>query len=81
MDPQRLVQRTVERGAVAPKLSLELLLSLGVDERGRIANGPLYLGSVAGARGRGLGAVSSVPRHHVTLAPPHEGPLLGLEGA
>jgi hypothetical protein len=81
MDPQRLVQRAVERGAVAPELSPELLLSLGVGERGGIASGPLYLGGVAGAGGRGLGAVSSVPRHHVTLAPPHEGPLLGLGGA
>jgi hypothetical protein len=51
MDPQRLVQRAVERGAVAPELSPELLLSLGVGERRRIANGPLYLGRVAGAGG------------------------------
>jgi hypothetical protein len=77
MDPQCLVQRAVERGAVAPELSPELLLSLGVGERRRISNGPLYLGRVAGAGGRGLGAVSSTPRHHVALAPPHEGPLLG----
>jgi hypothetical protein len=78
MDPQRLVQRVVEHGAVAPELSLELLLSLGVGKRRRIANGPLYLGRVAGAGGRGLGAVSSAPCHHVALAPPYEGPLLGL---
>jgi hypothetical protein len=49
MDPQRLVQRAVERGAVAPELSPELLLSPGVGECGRIANDPLYLGGVAGA--------------------------------
>jgi hypothetical protein len=77
MDPQRLVQRAVERGAVAPELSSELLLPLDVGERRRIAAGPLYLGRAADAGGRGLGAVSSVPRHNVTLAPPHEGPLLG----
>jgi hypothetical protein len=77
MDPQHLIQRAVERGAVAPELSPELLLSLGVSERGGIASGPLYLGGVAGAGGRGLGAVSSVPLHHVTLAPPHEGPSWG----
>jgi hypothetical protein len=33
MDPQRLVQRTVERGAVAPELSPELLLPPGVSKR------------------------------------------------
>jgi hypothetical protein len=81
MDPQRLVQRVVERGAVAPELSPELLLSLGIGERRGIASDPLHLGGMAGAGGRGLGATSSVPRHHVTLVPPHEGPLLGLGGA
>jgi hypothetical protein len=54
---------------MAPELSAELLLSLGVGERRRIANGPLYLGRAASAGGRGLGAVSSAPRHHVALAP------------
>jgi hypothetical protein len=65
---------------MAPELSPELLLSLCVGERRRIANGPLYLGKVAGAGQRGLGAVSSAPRHHVALTPPHEGPLLGPWG-
>jgi hypothetical protein len=51
MDPQRLIQRTVERGAVAPELSPELLLPPGVGERRGIASGPLYLGGVAGAGG------------------------------
>jgi hypothetical protein len=81
MDPQRLVQRTVERGAVTPELSPELLLPPGVSKRRGIASDSLHLGEVAGAGGRGLGAVSSVPRHHVTLVPPHEGALLGLGGA
>jgi hypothetical protein len=78
MDPQRLIQRAVERGAVTAELSPKLLLPPGVSERRRIASDPLYLGGAAGTRGRGLGAVSSAPRHHVTLALPHEGPLLGL---
>jgi hypothetical protein len=77
VDPQRLIQRTVERSAVAPELSPELLLLLGIGERRRVANSPLHLGGVTGAGGRGLGAVPSTPRHHVALAPPHEGPLLG----
>jgi hypothetical protein len=81
MDPQRLIQRVVERGAVTAELSPELLLPPGVSKRRGIASGPLYLGRAACTRGRGLGAVSSIPRHHVTLAPPHEGPLLGLGGA
>jgi hypothetical protein len=78
MDPQRLIQRAVERGAVTTELSPELLLPPSVSERRGIASAPLYLGGAAGTRGRGLGAVSPVPRHHVTLTPPHEGPLLGL---
>jgi hypothetical protein len=41
----------VERGVVAAELPPELLLPLGVGERGRIASGPLYLGRVAGAGG------------------------------
>jgi hypothetical protein len=78
VDPQRLVQRTVERGAVAAELSPQLLLPLGVGERGRVASDPLHLGGVAGAGRRGLGAMSPAPRHHVAVASPHEDPLLGL---
>jgi hypothetical protein len=80
MDPQRLVQRAVERGAVASELAPELLLPPGVSKRRGIIDGPLHLGGVAGAGGRGLGTVSPVPRHHVPLVPPHESPLLGLGG-
>jgi hypothetical protein len=50
VDPQRLVQRTVERGAVAAELSPQLLLCLGVGQRGRVVSDPLHLGAVAGAR-------------------------------
>jgi hypothetical protein len=80
VDPQRLVQRAVKRGAVAAELSPELLLPLGVGERRRVASGPLHLGGVAGAGRRGLDAVPWAPRHHVALAPPHESPLLGPWG-
>jgi hypothetical protein len=44
MDPQRLIQRAVERGAVAPELAPELLLPPGVGERRGILDGPLHLG-------------------------------------
>jgi hypothetical protein len=60
------------------ELPPQLLLPLRVGEHGRIASDPLYLGGVAGAGRRGLGAVPSAPCHHVAVASPHEGPLLGL---
>jgi hypothetical protein len=63
---------------VAAELSPQLLLPLGVGERGRVVSDPLHLGEVAGAGRRGLGAMPSAPCHHVAVAPPHEGPLLGL---
>jgi hypothetical protein len=50
VDPQRLVQRTVEHGAVAAELSPQLLLRLGVGERGWVISDPLHLGGAAGAR-------------------------------
>jgi hypothetical protein len=49
MDPQRLVQRSVERGAMVAELPPQLLLPLRVGKRGRIASDLLYLGGVAGA--------------------------------
>jgi hypothetical protein len=49
MDPQRLVQRSVERGAMVAELPPQLLLPLRVGERGRIASDLIYLGGVAGA--------------------------------
>jgi hypothetical protein len=78
VDPQRLVQRTVEHGAVAAELSPQLLFPLRVGEREWIASNPLHLGGVADTGRRGLSAMSSAPCHHVAVAPPHEGPLLGL---
>jgi hypothetical protein len=62
------------------ELPPQLLLPLGVGERGQVTSDPLYLGGVAGAGRRGLGTVPSAPYHHVALAQPHEGPLLGLWG-
>jgi hypothetical protein len=59
---------------MATELSPQLLLPLGVGERGRVASDPLYLGGVAGAGTRGLGAVPSAPFHHVAVASPHEAP-------
>jgi hypothetical protein len=41
VDPQHLVQRTVERGAVVAELPPQLLLPLGVGERRRVARDPL----------------------------------------
>jgi hypothetical protein len=45
-----------------------------------ILDDPLHLGGAACVGGRGLSTMSSAPHHHVTLVPPHEGPLLGLGG-
>jgi hypothetical protein len=50
VDPQRLVQRAVERGTVAVELSPQLLLLPGVGERRRVVGDSLHLGGVAGAR-------------------------------
>jgi hypothetical protein len=41
MDPQRLVQRSVERSAMVAELLPQLLLLLGVGEGGRTVNAPL----------------------------------------
>jgi hypothetical protein len=43
VDPQRLIQRPVERSAVVAKLLPQLLLSLGLDEVGRRCAGALPL--------------------------------------
>jgi hypothetical protein len=43
VDPQRLVQCSVERSAVVAKLLPQLLLGLGLDEVGRRSAGALRL--------------------------------------
>jgi hypothetical protein len=73
VDPQRLVQRSFERGAVAMELSPSLVLPLGVGECGRVTSEPLYRGGAAGAGRRGLGTVPSTSCHHVALPPPVDG--------
>jgi hypothetical protein len=80
MDPQRLVQRPVERGAVVTELPPQLLLLLGIGEGGRLANALLQRSKGAGAGRSSLGAVPSAPGHHVAVPPPHERPLLGFGG-
>jgi hypothetical protein len=59
MDPQRLVQRSVERSVVVVELPPQLLLLLGVGEGGRTINAPLSRSGAAGAGRKGLGAVPS----------------------
>jgi hypothetical protein len=81
MNPQCLVQRPVERGAVVTELSPQLLLLPGVGEGGRTVDAPFSRSRAAGAGGRSLGTVPSAPGHHVAVPPPHERPLLlGLGG-
>jgi hypothetical protein len=74
MNPQRLVQRSVERDSVVAELSPQLLLLLGVDEGRRTVNAPLSRSGAAGARRRGLDAVPSASCHHVAVPPPHKSP-------
>jgi hypothetical protein len=59
MDPQRLVQRIVERGTVVTKLLPQRLLSLGLAEVGRWRAGvlPLLLRTSLGAIWSGEGGV------------------------
>jgi hypothetical protein len=80
VDPQRLVQRPVEHGAVVTELPPQLLLLLGVGEGGRLVDALLPRSKEAGAGRGSLGAVPSSPGHHVAIPPPHERPLLGLGG-
>jgi hypothetical protein len=90
MDPQRLVQRLVERGAVIAELLPQLLLRLSLGEVGRwrIDALPLPLrarcgttrGREAGARRRGLGAAPRAPRHHAAVPPPHKPSSPGARG-
>jgi hypothetical protein len=78
VDPQRLIQRSVERSAMVTKLLPQLLLGLGLDEVGRRCAGALPLllrmcrGATrsweGGARRQGLGAISWAPQ--CSAAPP-----------
>jgi hypothetical protein len=81
MDPQRLVQRSVERGAVIVELLQQLLLLLGIGEMGGRLVGALLSRSRGAGAGRGsLGAVPSAPGHHVSVPPSNKRPRLGLGG-
>jgi hypothetical protein len=82
VDPQRLVQRPVERSAVIAELLPQLLLHLGLDEVGRRCAGalPLLLRMRRGAtrrwkssaRRRGPSAVSRAPQRLAAIVPHHE---------
>jgi hypothetical protein len=81
MDPQRHVQRSVERGVVIAELLPQLVLLLGVvEEGGRLVNTLLARGWGAGARRRSLGAAPRAPSHQVAVPPSNERPRLGLGG-
>jgi hypothetical protein len=78
VDPQRLVQRLVERGAMITELLPEPLLRLGLDEVGRrgVSMLPLLLQARRGCstRQRGSGAVRWAPQRCADVAPGHERP-------
>jgi hypothetical protein len=90
LDPQRLVPRPVERGAVVAEFLPQRLLGLGIGEVGRWRDGafPLLLQARRSvirswenrARRRGLGAVRRAPRHHTAIIPHHERPPPGARG-
>jgi hypothetical protein len=89
VDLQHLIQRPIERSAMATQLLPQLLLLLGVGEEGVAhrralapASGPpLDRSSQGGGVGRkGLGAVPRAPGHHVAIPPSDERPRLRLGG-
>jgi hypothetical protein len=84
VDPQRLVQRPIERGAVVAKLLPEPLLRLSLDEVGRRGVGvlPLLLQARRGssARRRGLGVVHWATKRCADIAPGLESARRGLGG-
>jgi hypothetical protein len=84
VDPQRLVQRPIEQGAVITGLLLEPFLRLGLDEVGRWGVGmlPLLLQVRRGssARRRGHGSARWAPQRCADVAPGHERPHRGLGG-
>jgi hypothetical protein len=79
MDPQGLVQRSVERDAVIAELLPQLLFLLGVGKvGGRLVDALLSRSRGAGAGRGSLGAVPPAPGHHVAVPPSHERSRLGL---
>jgi hypothetical protein len=84
VDPQRLVQRPVERGAVVAKLLPEPLLYLSLDEVGRrgvsILSLLLQARHGSSTRGRGPGAVRGASQRRANVTSGHERPLRGLGG-
>jgi hypothetical protein len=90
VDLQRLVQRSVERSAVAVQLLPQLLLLMGVGEEGgwRIdvllplprAHRWIARAGGAGVGRRGLGAMPRAPGHHVSIPLSDELPRLTLGG-
>jgi hypothetical protein len=82
VDPQRLVQHPVERGAVITELLPEPLLRLGLDKVGRrgVDMLPLLLQARHGssAQRRCPNAVRWVPQRCADVAPGHERPRRGL---
>jgi hypothetical protein len=80
VDPQRLVQRSVERGAVIVELLPQLLLLLGVGEGGRLVDTLLAQARRGGVGRGGLDAASRAPSHHVVVPQSNKRPRLGLGG-
>jgi hypothetical protein len=80
VDPQRLVQRSVERGAVITELLPHLLLLLGVGKLGAARRRAPLPKQGAGAGRGSLGAVPPAPGHHVVVPPSNKRPCLGLGG-
>jgi hypothetical protein len=78
MDPQRLVQRPIERGAVVAELLPKPLLRLSIDLVGRRGVGPLLpllqVRCGSGAQRRGPCAVCRAPQLHAGAAMGHESP-------
>jgi hypothetical protein len=80
VDPQGLVQRSVERGVVIAELLPQLLLLLGVGEGQQLVD-TLLAQARRGSVGRGgLDAASRAPGHYVAVPPSNKRPRLGFGG-
>jgi hypothetical protein len=80
MDPQHLVQRSVERGAMIAELLPQLLLLLSVGEGGRLVDTLLAQARTGGVGRRGLDAASRAPGHHVAVPTSNKRPRVGIGG-